>query len=112
MANPTPEALETVAALLSVTGPTFDTTEWQHASAFDEVFAQIAEIVQTKRFCARTRCLLQDVLDLRNNGWADNKPKKTEAPMTLDQVFAMAQQENSGRNSPKSSYQSWGDYSR
>merc|ERR1719409_2297635 len=106
MADPTPEALETVAALLTVTGPTFDTADWQYASAFDEVFEQVEEILRTKRSCARARCLLQDVLDLRNNGWADSKPTKKEGPMTLNQVFAKAQQENAGRTSPKS-YKSW-----
>eukprot|EP00929_Paragymnodinium_shiwhaense_P002804 TRINITY_DN10309_c0_g2_i1.p1 TRINITY_DN10309_c0_g2~~TRINITY_DN10309_c0_g2_i1.p1 ORF type:complete len:632 (+),score=200.76 TRINITY_DN10309_c0_g2_i1:90-1985(+) len=101
MSDPTPEALETVAALLTVTGPAFDNGSWNHADELDDIFDQIEDIVRAKKVGARQRCLLQDVLDLRANDWADAKPKKIEGPMTLQQVAAQAMREN-GRNSPQS----------
>eukprot|EP00929_Paragymnodinium_shiwhaense_P002803 TRINITY_DN10309_c0_g1_i1.p1 TRINITY_DN10309_c0_g1~~TRINITY_DN10309_c0_g1_i1.p1 ORF type:complete len:618 (+),score=207.31 TRINITY_DN10309_c0_g1_i1:171-2024(+) len=103
MADPSPEALETIAALLTVTGPAFDNGSWNHADELDDIFDQIEDIVRAKKTGARARCLLQDVLDLRANEWADAKPKKTEGPMTLQQVAAKAMTDNNGRNSPQGS---------
>lgn len=102
MADPTPEALETVAALLTVTGPTFDTCDWTHADELNVIFAQVQEICNSRNCNSRARCLLQDVLDLRATDWEDNKPARKEGPMKLQEVADKAREENAGRNSPTS----------
>jgi len=86
LGDPTAEALETCAALLTVTGPAFDTAEWSHRAAFDTVFSRVKAIVDKKTCPPRVRCILQDVLDLRLHGWKDRKPKKIEGPKTLAAV--------------------------
>jgi hypothetical protein len=86
LGDPTAEALETCAALLTVTGPAFDTAEWSHRAAFDTVFSRVKAIVDKKTCPPRVRCILQDVLDLRLQGWKDRKPKKIEGPKTLAAV--------------------------
>eukprot|EP00929_Paragymnodinium_shiwhaense_P119084 TRINITY_DN90972_c0_g1_i1.p1 TRINITY_DN90972_c0_g1~~TRINITY_DN90972_c0_g1_i1.p1 ORF type:complete len:665 (-),score=227.56 TRINITY_DN90972_c0_g1_i1:327-2321(-) len=100
MADPTPEALETVAALLTVTGPSFDTADWTHAVELEGVFKQVAQTIKNRSCCARARCLLQDVLDLRASGWENKKPQRNEGPMTLQEVAEKVKEEAPSRNSP------------
>jgi len=45
---------------------------------------------------SRIQCLLKDVIDVRNLGWQDRRPKKIEGPLKLDQVAAKAAVENGG----------------
>lgn len=95
--DPTPEALETVAALLTVTGPVFDTKEWQYQKQLEDVFSHVQAIVSRKKACCqRVRCLLQDVLDLRSQGWKASRPKRFEEPMTLQAVAEQRQQQTRG----------------
>jgi translation initiation factor 4G len=97
MSDPIPEALETVAALLTVTGPVFDKSEWPHFKQLEAIFTTIESICgQTNKaqtVGARVRCLLQDVLDLRARDWEDCRPKRMEAPTTLQAVAEKAKEE-------------------
>lgn len=86
MSNPTPEALESVCALLTAMGPTADRPEWPQKKALNSIFDQLAVIVKSKTCQTRERCLLKDLLDLRKNAWVDKRPKKLERAMTLKQV--------------------------
>lgn len=90
LGDPTPEALESLACLLSAVGPTFDTPEWVHQPALNAIFMQANNIAQSPTCEPRARCLLKDVLDVRRAGWIDRKPKKIEGPTTLGQVAQMA----------------------
>jgi len=92
MTDPSPEALESLVALLTATGPVFDTSEWQYHPKLVAVFSSLSEIVVEGKCSARVRCLLQDLLDLRAADWQDGRPKKTEAPTTLKAVAEMAKQ--------------------
>jgi hypothetical protein len=92
MTDPSPEALESLVALLTVTGPVFDTSEWQYHPKLVAVFSSLSELVVEGKCSARVRCLLQDLLDLRAADWQDRRPKKTEAPTTLKAVAEMAKQ--------------------
>jgi len=91
--DPSPEALETVAALLTVTGPVFDTEEWAHIDQLNDIFGQVKEIAQKKDTSARVRCILQDVLDLRAQGWEITRPQKMEGPKKLQDVAEQAAKE-------------------
>mmetsp|Transcript_46970 Transcript_46970/g.102173 ORF Transcript_46970/g.102173 Transcript_46970/m.102173 type:complete len:845 (-) Transcript_46970:203-2737(-) len=96
LGDPSAEALESLAALLTACGATFDTPEWVHRVALTACFHRIRNIV-TQRTCEpRVRCLLKDVLELRAGGWEDNKPKRAEGPMTLQEVAEKA----SGQDCP------------
>jgi len=86
MGEPTPEALESLASLLTVVGPTFDVQEWSHHIMLTVVFSKVEELIKMPHITARVRCLFQDVLDLRAANWNDRKPKKIEGPSTLGQV--------------------------
>lgn len=86
LSNPTPEALESVAALLTAMGSSADRPEWPQKKALNVIFDQLAAIVKNKSCQTRERCLLKDLLDLRRNGWVDKRPKKLERAMTLAQV--------------------------
>jgi hypothetical protein len=101
LGEPTAEALETVAALLTVTGPAFDKREWSHDAAMSAIFVQVQQIASKKSCCARVRCLLQDLLDLRKQGWQDRKIKKIEAATTLQAVAEKRAKEEAPK-SPKS----------
>jgi hypothetical protein len=64
-----PEALESLAALMMVAAPTFDTSEWQHYDRLSTVFQSMRKIAKDKSNGARSRFLLRDVLDVREAGW-------------------------------------------
>lgn len=86
LSNPTPEALESVAALLTALGSSCDRPEWPQHVALTAIFQDVALIVKGNSCPTRERCLLKDLLDLRRNGWVDRRPKKMERAMTLKQV--------------------------
>jgi len=94
MDDPTSEALETVAALLTVTGPVFDTKEWSHHTHLVAIFDKLSHTVKKNDCCARVRCLLQDVLETRARGWKDRKVKFVEAPTTLEAVAQKAKEDS------------------
>lgn len=93
LSDPTPEALESLAALLTVVGPTFDGPGWSYHVALNAIFEQVKKIAKKTSTEPRVRCLLKDVLDLRAAGWRDRKPKKIEGPTTLDAVAQKRAQE-------------------
>jgi hypothetical protein len=80
LSSPTRESLEALAALLVVVGPSFDSDEWVHRDKLDAVFAEMKAIALRPSCEKRSRCLLKDVLDMRNQGWKDHRPKQLEAP--------------------------------
>jgi len=94
--EPTPEALESLAAFLIVVGPGFDFPDWSHIATFNGVFKQVEKLSKKASIPKRIRCLLKDVLELRNAGWNDKRPKKIEGPLKLEQVAAKAALENGG----------------
>ena len=57
----------------------------------DQYFTQINKIIQARITSSRVRFMMQDVVDLRNNGWVprreDNNPK------TIDQIHKEAADE-------------------
>jgi hypothetical protein len=108
LSDPTPEALESLASLLSVVGSTFDLPEWPHRALLNAAFIRIEGFVKEKTIKARVRCLLKDVLDLRANHWEDRKPKQLEAPSTLEKVAQKAAAEEA--DSPSRSNQGGGNY--
>jgi len=88
LSDPTPEALESLASLLNVVGPTFDVPEFLHQKLLTVVFDRVLCLIKEPKTKPRVRCLLKDVLDFRAAGWEDKKPKKMEAPTTLEEVAA------------------------
>lgn len=83
-----PEALESLAALLTVAGKQFDTPNWQYHSRLLEVFSCMRKLSKEKSTQARVRFLLRDVLDVRDAGWSHCTYKATlaTAPMKLEDV--------------------------
>jgi hypothetical protein len=100
--DPTPEALESLASLLTVVGPTFDTPDWAYRVTLNAIFSQVEKITKKASIDSRVRCLLKDVVDIRNAGWQDRRPKKIEGPLKLEQVAAKAAMETNWV-SPKAS---------
>lgn len=86
LADPTPESLESLAALLTVVGPKFDIPAWSAHATLVAVFAQVEVLAKQESVNCRVRCLLKDLLELRAAKWHDKKPKKIEGPSTLKEV--------------------------
>lgn len=82
------EALECLAALLRITGKSFDQSTWTHYDRFDQLFKDMSELCQGSSVPPRSRFLLRDVLDLREAGWQERpcEALKTAGPMKLDAV--------------------------
>jgi len=91
--EPTPEALESLAALLTVVGPTFDTPDWAYRMTLDAIFKQVEKLTKKSTTDKRVTCVLKDVLDLRKLDWEDRRPKKIEGPLKLKQVAEKAEME-------------------
>lgn len=102
--DPTSEALESLAALLMVVGPAFDVPDWTHRVAFNAIFLRVEKIAKSKSTDKRIRCLLRDVLDVRQEGWNDRRPKQIEGPSKLQEVAAkVAGEDGSPCASPQKS---------
>eukprot|EP00930_Biecheleria_cincta_P070166 TRINITY_DN57812_c0_g1_i1.p1 TRINITY_DN57812_c0_g1~~TRINITY_DN57812_c0_g1_i1.p1 ORF type:complete len:769 (+),score=172.69 TRINITY_DN57812_c0_g1_i1:95-2401(+) len=86
LSKPTPEALESLAALLTAIGASFDRPDWQYKAMLDHVFQRVKALAGGQSCPPRERCLLKDMLDLRSRSWKDIRPKRVECPMTLNQV--------------------------
>jgi hypothetical protein len=107
------EALESLAALLTAVGPTFDDKEWSHHGLLCSIFDRVAELTKDKQVAPRIRFLLRDVLDLRATSWANMKKvtAKQAGPMKLEEVHSLAAKEEQetllaqkkavGKGSPK-----------
>eukprot|EP00747_Dinoflagellata_sp_TGD_P060388 gnl/TRDRNA2_/TRDRNA2_152016_c0_seq1.p1 gnl/TRDRNA2_/TRDRNA2_152016_c0~~gnl/TRDRNA2_/TRDRNA2_152016_c0_seq1.p1 ORF type:complete len:674 (-),score=152.83 gnl/TRDRNA2_/TRDRNA2_152016_c0_seq1:167-1894(-) len=86
LSDPTPEAVESLAALLTVVGPVFDKPDWPYHLALKASFERVKDLTKQKSIEPRARCLLKDVLDLRSAGWISHKAKTIEGPKTLAAV--------------------------
>eukprot|EP00747_Dinoflagellata_sp_TGD_P025843 gnl/TRDRNA2_/TRDRNA2_131522_c0_seq2.p1 gnl/TRDRNA2_/TRDRNA2_131522_c0~~gnl/TRDRNA2_/TRDRNA2_131522_c0_seq2.p1 ORF type:complete len:859 (-),score=244.41 gnl/TRDRNA2_/TRDRNA2_131522_c0_seq2:168-2390(-) len=102
-----PEALESLAVLLTVTGPKFDTPKFKFQDRFSAIFDRVELLSKDKGIPARVRFLLRDVMDLRAAGWpsrarpASGEPK---GPMTLEEVKEQQDlDEAEARQKPQSS---------
>jgi len=106
--DPTPEALESIGALLTVVGPTFDREEFSGRMVLASFFVQLKAIIQKPSIEARAKCLVQDLLDLRASAWKSHRPQRIEGPMTLRQVAQRAAAEDKWDNwGSKSIKQPW-----
>jgi len=91
-----PEALESLAALLTVAGKTFDgRSDWQYRDRLGAIFTRVRELTKDKMVSARVRFLLRDLLELREAGWPEQgRPAVAkEGPMRLEEVKERAAEE-------------------
>eukprot|EP00747_Dinoflagellata_sp_TGD_P161594 gnl/TRDRNA2_/TRDRNA2_178206_c0_seq1.p1 gnl/TRDRNA2_/TRDRNA2_178206_c0~~gnl/TRDRNA2_/TRDRNA2_178206_c0_seq1.p1 ORF type:complete len:393 (-),score=108.19 gnl/TRDRNA2_/TRDRNA2_178206_c0_seq1:116-1294(-) len=88
LAKPSPCNLESLAQLLTGAGQELDVPTWTHHAALCAVFSKMKELTKDKSVPSRTRFLLQDVIDLRDNGWVDKKvaTTKLERPKKLEEI--------------------------
>ena len=108
------ETLELLSALLTIAAPTFDLDKtWSHRPHLRDIFERLRKRTEEPDLSPRLRCLLRDLLDLRNAGWeaeyrkAGHEALKREAPKRLGEVrrqwakdhsMIESQQSNSNQN--------------
>jgi len=102
--DPTPEALESLAALLTSIGANFDHPDWAYRTTLNAIFKQVENLAKKSSTEKRVRCLLKDVLDLRGGGWKDMRPKKIEGPKKLEEV---AMEDGSGNTKKAVTSDGW-----
>lgn len=73
-----PEALESLAALLKVIGPSFDQPDCAHHRMVSSIFDKVEARAMDSNQSSRVRDALEEVLELRACGWQDGKPKALE----------------------------------
>jgi len=79
--------LEQLATLLTVVGPIVDTPMWPLHSDLVPVFWQVHGLTFDPSIPKRVRCLLRDVIDLRDAQWIDTTGKQQkDRPMMLEEV--------------------------
>lgn len=93
------ERLETLATFLETVGVALDDPSWKHHHELELVFKQVTRACSDQTVPRRVRCLLQDVLDLRNGGWKSKRRKdlSKETPQTLAQVHEKAKADQATR---------------
>lgn len=97
-------ALESLCTLLTVIGPFFDIQGWELHAQLVEVFWQVRGLTFDPSLNKRVKCLLRDVLDLRDAGWINMKTAtKVERPKRLDEVRAECAQKNMDSEAAKNS---------
>jgi len=80
-----PEALEALAALLTVTGAKFDRPDWRCYARLEAVFRAVSHLAQDRGVAPRLRFLLTDVLDRRKIGWVkDGKVADSRKPQAKE----------------------------
>jgi hypothetical protein len=84
--TPKPEAMESLAAFLTIIGPSYDAPESPHQLLLTAVFDQVELRSKSPDTNPRIRFLLKDVLELRACNWQNHKPQKLEGPTTLEEV--------------------------
>mmetsp|Transcript_35122 Transcript_35122/g.113707 ORF Transcript_35122/g.113707 Transcript_35122/m.113707 type:complete len:696 (-) Transcript_35122:161-2248(-) len=85
------EALESLAALLTVAAPAFDTPDWSQHTQLNAIFRELADLTKDKSVVTRERFLLRDVLEARAAGWpARTCAAKPSSPMRLEEVRVAA----------------------
>lgn len=89
----TEETLETLCVFLTTIGPAFDTPHWKNHHRFLAAVGQVKNLIDSpstngkKPLAPRIRCLLKDVVDLQEQGWAHKATaNKAEGPTTLKDV--------------------------
>eukprot|EP00930_Biecheleria_cincta_P028816 TRINITY_DN20076_c0_g2_i1.p1 TRINITY_DN20076_c0_g2~~TRINITY_DN20076_c0_g2_i1.p1 ORF type:complete len:537 (-),score=139.37 TRINITY_DN20076_c0_g2_i1:341-1951(-) len=93
LSDPTSEALECVALLLTWSGAAVDRPESNYNAAFNHMFGRIEQLVKDNHTCrARERFLLEDIIELRAAGYVNKRPMKLEHATTLAQVAKQASQ--------------------
>jgi len=97
-------ALESLCTLLTVIGPFFDIQGWELHAQLVEVFWQVRGLTFDPSLSKRVKCLLRDVLDLRDAGWINTKTAtKVERPKRLDEVRAEWAQKDTHSEAAKGS---------
>lgn len=83
----THDNLERLVALLNVAGPAFDDVTWSEHSHLQAVFWHIRGLTFDPAVPKRVRCLLRDLIDLRDAGWVDMKYNaRKHGPKRLEDV--------------------------
>jgi len=75
------ESLECLCTLLATIGHRLENELAQKGKVKEHLepyIARLKKLVDDKKTSSRTRFLIQDVLDMRNNGWQDRKIKEPE----------------------------------
>lgn len=73
------ETLETLSVFLETLGATFDTPDWKWFPRLVEVFEQVERLSKQPGQTPRIRCLLQDLLEHRQNSWGQPRTSSTSA---------------------------------
>lgn len=66
-------SIEAAAALLTVAGPAFDRKSWVFLPRLHAIFTMMRCISKDKAIPMRVRCILKDLIDLREAGWQKNE---------------------------------------
>jgi len=87
-----PDALESLVALMMVAGPKFDKDSWQYFSRLQKVFSEMMILTKEKSVAPRLRFLIRDVLDAREASWPCSPGcGKAAAPSKLEDVRLSAE---------------------
>lgn len=97
-----PDRLESLAALLTTAGPTFDDPAWPYHVVLGQTFGRILDLSKDTSVPTRVRFLLTDLLELRNTGWKDQKKATAkEGPKKIDEIHQDAARENAAKEAPR-----------
>lgn len=98
--NPEEEEIESLCKLLGTVGGILDANQ-KARTHMDVYFTRIKELAKTSNVSSRMQFMLQDVVELRTNGWVTRN--QVAAPATIAQVHEAAAKEKAAQE--KENYQ-------
>jgi hypothetical protein len=96
------DRLESLAALLTTAGPTFDDPSWPYHAVLGHTFGRVLDVSKDTSVPTRVRFLLTDLLELRNSGWKNQKKVTAkEGPKKIEEIHEDAAREKAAKEAPR-----------
>lgn len=101
--DPTPQAMESLATLLTAVGPAFDTPSWPHHVALNAVFEQVRRLADDGPGTSRDRRPLKAVVALRAAEWQSEEHAKASSKPRYARCAGRSREDKGGTPVSRSS---------
>ncbi|XP_037074878.1 eukaryotic translation initiation factor 4 gamma 3-like, partial [Pollicipes pollicipes] len=87
------DSYECLCKLMTTIGQKLEKAEAARGKDLSSMFNGFNKVIQEKKFSSRIRFMLQDLIDMRKNGWVNTRTAGVAKPMTIEEVHKQARQQ-------------------
>ena len=87
------DSYECLCKLMTTIGQKLETAERNRGKDLSQMFNDFHRLANDKSLQSRIRFMLQDLIDMRNNGWINTRTVGQAKPMTIEEVHKQARQQ-------------------